>query len=306
MRDRSDNLDQISFLKELVAQGGPEIHQYAILDDWTAQIHDDLNNDRISETELADWVSTMGDLLSSSTMQGFARTKPHGYAGDFEIIDRIYQQHTSSDPAHQKWDLYFHSVKATRAVRNRKDYFKQLLQRTLLSKPNASPINVLNIASGPARDMYEFFNENPDAHRIVFDCIELDSTAIGHAKALCSDYLSNITFHQRNALRFKPSHPYQLIWSAGLFDYFNDKQFKFLLARLYAALAVGGEIVVGNFSDENPSRGYMEIVGEWYLNHRSVNELIQLAMESGIPQGQIRVGYEAEKVNLFLHINKSS
>ncbi len=69
-------------------------------------------------------------------------------------------------------------------------------------------------------------------------------------------------------------------------------------------VASGGELVIGNFSDQNGTQSYMEVVGEWILQHRSSEQLTALAMHCDIDPGHIRIGEEAEGVNLFLHIRK--
>ncbi len=73
-----------------------------------------------------------------------------------------------------------------------------------------------------------------------------------------------------------------MIWSAGLFDYFNNETFVKLIKRLQGYLTPNGEMVIGNFSRNNPHRVYMEIFGEWFLNHRNADELLELAIQTGI------------------------
>ena len=84
--------------------------------------------------------------------------------------------------------------------------------------------------------------------------------------------------------------------------YFNDDVFARLLQKVYTWCAPGGEIVIGNFSLANPNRSYMERGAEWYLHHRSDEELVTLAMRSGISQDQVYVSSESLGVNLFLHM----
>jgi len=60
--------------------------------------------------------------------------------------------------------------------------------------------------------------------------------------------------------------------------------------------------VIGNFSPNNPTKNYMEIVGDWYLNHRSADRLISLTKACSVDPKNIRIGQEPEGVNLFLHI----
>ena len=132
----------------------------------------------------------------------------------------------------------------------------------------------------------------------------MDNKAIEYASGMCDNIIDSVTFINKNAFKFRPDGKYDLIWSAGLFDYFNDKMFKRLITRMYDVLEENGTLVVGNFSDYNPSRGVMEILGKWYMHHRSEEDLIQLALDIGVPREKISVNHEETKVNLFLHMEK--
>ena len=124
---------------------------------------------------------------------------------------------------------------------------------------------------------------------------------IEYASILNQDYSSFITFQQKNVIRFRPDDQYDLIWAAGLFDYFADDVFKAVVRRLLPAIGDGGELVIGNFASTNPSRAYMEF-GGWVLHHRTPEDLIAIAKDCGVAENNIRVGSESENVNLFLHI----
>ena len=106
----------------------------------------------------------------------------------------------------------------------------------------------------------------------------------------------------QNAFKFRTKERYRLIWTAGIFDYFDDDTFVRLLERYLCFLDEDRELVIGNFSPNNPTRNYMEIVGDWHLNHRSADRLISLAKACGVDPKNIRIGQEPEGVNLFLHI----
>ncbi|MEO1713093.1 MAG: class I SAM-dependent methyltransferase, partial [Bacteroidota bacterium] len=63
------------------------------------------------------------------------------------------------------------------------------------------------------------------------------------------------------------------------------------------------KIIIGNFNElHNPSRTYMEIFGDWYLVHRTKEDLLRLGKAAGFKVDQMVVGQEEEGVNLFLHI----
>lgn len=286
------------YIRQLVEKGGPREIDYSDLDHWLVDVHTAVQRGLLPSEELARIRAAFGDVLSSATIPGFALTKPHGYAGDFEIIDRIYQFAVASDPRLNRWDRFCHQHAALKAVRNRKTYFHRLLSRHAARK---QPLRALNIASGPGRSMFEWLSKN-EAADVTFECVEMDGTAIEYASKLNHEFLNRLTFVQKNALRYRPSGQFDLIWAAGIFDYFDDKVFRALIQRLLPAVAEEGELVIGNFSDRNPSRALMEITGDWNLHHRSVDTLISLANDCGVPRDSVRIGSEPERVNLFLHI----
>ena len=111
---------------------------------------------------------------------------------------------------------------------------------------------------------------------------------------------------QINVLRFKTHKMYDMIWSAGLFDYFKEKHFIYLLKKYLVFLANDGEMVIGNFSLHNPTRKLQEVLGDWYLNYRSDHELLKIAIESGLKKEQVRIDKEPLGVNLFMRIEKNN
>jgi hypothetical protein len=48
----------------------------------------------------------------------------------------------------------------------------------------------------------------------------------------------------------------------------------------------------------------MELMGNWYLQHRSKDDLMRLADQAGAPGGSVQVLWEPEGVNLFLHVQR--
>jgi extracellular factor (EF) 3-hydroxypalmitic acid methyl ester biosynthesis protein len=292
----------LDFVDQMVSKGGPEPFEYGLFTEWVRCVADDVRESRLAERDVNVLRSAFGEALSTATVQGFALCKPHGYAGDYEIIEKIYQKSISTAAHLRNWDLFIHVQSAPRAVRNRKRYFKRLLRCLEALYEQRDALRVLNVASGPARDVYEFLRDNHG--NIHFDCVEQDEDAIDYATNLCASLLDRVTFIQVNALRMRTKRRYQLIWSAGLFDYFNDKVFKFMLKRLLTFLDEGGELVIGNCSERNPTRDHMEILCDWHIFHRSAGKLAQLARECGAAEGDIYVDQESEGVNLFLHVKR--
>jgi extracellular factor (EF) 3-hydroxypalmitic acid methyl ester biosynthesis protein len=279
---------------------GNEQH-YETIDNMIEEIAEQVKSGMLSKKEIYELNLCFGDEFLKNTVQGHGFLKPYGYAGDFMIIDKIYTQTTTEKPEFVFWDKYFHQHAAPKAVRNRKDYFKEKIGPKL---KNSNTFDLLNVASGPARDLLEIYSEIENKNKLVTTCVEMDENAIAYAKNLNQANLDHITFIKKNVFRFHTNQKFDLIWSAGLFDYFEDKAFVLLLKRFKNWLKPGGEIIIGNFNEKcNPSRNYMELFGDWYLNHRSEEHLVYLAKSAGFDADQISVGKEAESVNLFLHIS---
>lgn len=284
----------LKYLNYLVTKGGPDDDDYYDLDSLIAELSEKIKLGEIASQTKQDIFTIFGKAFSPETMQGFAYHKPHGYAGDFEIIDRIYTKYISKNQDLSKWDIYWQKNDAAEAVRNRVHYLHDVI-----NCKNNQRFSVLNLASGPGRDMLNYF-EKHNNNAVYFDCVEQDINAINHAKNICDKYLERINFIQKNALRFSSDKKYDLIWSAGLFDYFEDKIFVFLLKRLARFMANEGELVIGNFSTKNPSKPYMELF-EWNLHHRSPQTLMALAEQAGMNLSNVNIKKETSGVNLFLH-----
>ena len=288
-----------NYLMSFVERGGPEPSEYIELNDHFYSINSMLKESKISRAQIRELWAACGEAFSEGTMQGFVCKNPHGYHGDYEIMDKIYMEWISSQKHLENWDKFFHWQAAPKAVRNRKEYFK-----SLLSEIDKSPViepAVLNIGSGPCRDIYEYKCEHP-LSKIHFDCLDVDSNAIKYAKQLLNG--SDVTFFCENAFRFRSEKRYDLIWSAGFFDYLDNEKFIFLLRSLMKMLTINGKMTISNFSTLNPSRDYMEF-GEWFLFHRDMDNLTELAGKAGADPCSVSIESEETGVNLFLTIGNN-
>lgn len=290
----------MELLEALVKKGGPEPEEYETLNLALRSLPHYIQNGELNEQDLQKMIAMCDFLQTDVTFMGHSKLKPYGYAGDYAIIEKIYNQTVSEEFA--RWDLYSYSHPAAVAVRNRKMYFKSILSDRISRKEKQ--LRLLNIASGPARDLFELYGQI-EAGKLLTTCVEYDPRAIAYAQELCADYLQQISFIRKNIFKFETEEKFDLVWSAGLFDYFDDVTFVSILHKfIHEWASPQGEIIVGNFSTNNPSRPYMEYFGEWHLHHRSPDHLYRLAVEAGAEVGKIFIDKEPEGVNLFLRIEK--
>jgi len=237
-----------------------------------------------------------------NTLIGHAFVKPYGYPGDFILLNKIYQFDASEDPRYKKWDLLFQNQPAAYAVRNRKDFFIKYCKDLVVRKENAK---VLILGSGPASDVYEFLTDFSGGNNINIDLIDFDPSAIDFSMKKNKKFNGQITYNKINALRFNSYKLYDLIWSAGLFDYFKDKHFTFLIRKYINCLTDDGEMVISNFSTKNPTRRLKEVISDWYLNHRTESDLFRIASDANIDKEMVSVEKEPLGINLFLKIRKN-
>ena len=295
--------DHLDYVRHIVAHNGPDVTEYAAHIRWYDTIKEQFITGAIDREQLNQLRLEFGDAyLTPNTLQGASYVKQHGYPGDFCILEKIYAEETSCDERFRKYDEFFHAQAAPKAVRNRKKYFKDLVRR--VQSESSERIRVLNLACGPCREMKELFDEGLQG--VDFVCVDGDRNAIRYAQTLLGDYTATVRFVHNNVLRYSPSTKFHLIWSAGLFDYFDDRVFLRVLSRYLTYLRAGGEIAIGNFGMANPTRAYMEALAQWYLHHRSDSRLLELAKAAKTKPGdKVSIDAESTGVNRFLHISRT-
>ncbi len=282
--------DDQDFLTALIKKGGPEPQDYK---DFTAIV----NN--IEDEELEIFREVIRGSLNENTLIGHGFVKPFGYPGDYSLIHNIYKEYVNPDSRYSNWDRFFQKQAGAQAVRNRKDYF--LCRCAEIDNAEEGEKRVLILGSGPATDVHDYMNDHPDS-RIKFDLVDFDQNAIDFARSQNQEFVTSINYYKINVLRYKPHCWYDLIWSAGLFDYFKDKHFVYMISKYYKYLNEGGEFIIGNFSTSNPTRRLMEVLSDWYLNHRSKYDLVKMALDAEALEENVVVDMEALGVNLFLRI----
>ena len=66
----------------------------------------------------------------------------------------------------------------------------------------------------------------------------------------------------------------------------------------------GGLVAIGNVAAHNPSRWVMEYFAEWFLIHRTPEDLLRLAGEVAADAASADVDAESTGINLFLRIHR--
>lgn len=240
--------------------------------------------------------------------------KPYGYAGDFKIIDDIYLNEPPTTGFDRLFDNYFQMSAISIAVRNRKEDFKKLIINFLTERKN-QPVRIMNLASGPCREIKEILSSNITLNKnVVIDCYDHDKRSLDFAKNILSGH-GNVNFIQENALRLAVSKDinsmlkrrYDFIYSTGLFDYLNYRISVRLIKNLKHLLNPEGVLAIADVRDKysNPSVHYMEWVGEWNLLYRQDDEFKKIFIDAGFNDTELKAQYEQQKiVQYIIAVNK--
>ena len=297
--DPKSLLEQMAFFAR---KGNLNRGNFADLDKLLSAIGKARGNGKLTDADLHRMRNSFdGDFLKG-TLLGRGLLKPCGAALDYMLLDKIYTHYTSNNLNFRVWDEHFQQQTAVRAVRNGKVYFQDCVRaRTNKNRD----MDLLKVVSGSGRELSELYGSVPSKENLRTSCIETDDRAITYAKWLNVGHLDSIKFVQSSIFSYRAMGSYDLIWSAGAFNYLNDRSVVLLLQRFGEWLREGGEIVAGNCNhDHNPSRDYMELLGDCFLIHRTEEELFDLGRQAGFGPAQIKIGREEENVLLFLHLRK--
>jgi extracellular factor (EF) 3-hydroxypalmitic acid methyl ester biosynthesis protein len=253
-------------------------------------------------------------LLEHSPLLRRAHTKPLGYAGDYEMMNMLYRDHAEGASLFGKMlNVYAAQERAAQANINRLTYLGNKIRSAIEVRGR---VRLASIGCGPAREIAALLEQEPElGQHLEIALIDQEERVLTYCERTLSPLAVKtglkVQFIGESVRRLLTTRKLKealgerdFIYSAGLFDYLNHRSFQALLAVLYDALAPSGHLIVGNVASHNPSRVFMEYCLDWFLIHRSPEELLDFAQ--GLSPRPIRAEVDAEPtgVNLFLRIWK--
>ena len=278
---------------------------------------DAIPSSEFEKTEAYEYIrEKLGNILLRAAFANRAFNKPLGYAGDYQMMNMIY--HRGKDGASNLFtkclNQYFLTRPAAVAVKNRSFYLKRKLM-DLVTKTRSSneKLRILSLASGPAQEVILALKDmtKADAERIELWLVDQDIESLRYAqrdlrRTTMELDLSPKIYFENMAIKnvLKDGFPVQnldLIYSAGLFDYFTDPVVVLSAQLIMKYLKPGGSAIIGNFDNDNPTRPLMEAVLDWNLIHRSEAEMIALFSQAS---KKLKVEKEESKINLFVIMEK--
>ena len=254
-----------------------------------------------------------GALIDLSPFAARCFHKPLGYAGDFEMMNMVYRNESLGDTLFgRSLSRVLLDSDAGQAVRHRAHYLVGKITAAAVRGGPRRPARILSVAAGPAIELQLILRKDPSllcAGNAEITLLDQDAGALTHAReqiqALAARAGVEVTLSCVNTsimtvIAAGLHGSYDLIYSAGLFDYLKDRTASAAGVRLVDALTPGGSAVIGNFGVANPTRPLMELILDWPLHHRSASDLRRLFGDIGT---SMTIEQEATGVNLFAVIS---
>ncbi len=251
-----------------------------------------------------------------SRLLAHAFFKPRGYAGDYIIIENIYNNISSSQGLGFCIDQTFLRDDYAVAVRSRMEKMKHVLNNFI---SNADyDLNIVNIACGSSREIRHLLEEQslPDSSEITFTLIDNDQEALTFSREKIDPHLyGSITcrYIQQNVYDYIYSpdehaeifNDPDLVYSIGLADYLSDETFKKFISFTYRILKKNGTLIIAHKDSKNYNPLSADWWCNWTFNLRNEKEVVALIKNSGIDNYEISIERETNtNIILFIRITK--
>ncbi|MBI1247017.1 methyltransferase domain-containing protein [bacterium] len=244
------------------------------------------NPDLIKEVQARFREETM-PWFSQSWIGNRARTKPSGFAGDYEMLVKLYEEETPARGLGAYIDLCISELPLANAVRGRKDLVREFLENEINSREG--DLRILDIACGPCReflDWPEFAGRN-----IEVIAMDNDPVALEYIEATVASQLppsTKLTPVRYNAMRARNSEAtkknfgtFDIIYSVGLADYLTDEHLIGIFAGLGDSLNENGALVIAfkdtDRYDETPYQWHLD----WFFYQRTVEDVLNVYENAG-------------------------
>lgn len=228
--------------------------------------------------------------------------KPLGYPGDFRIMKMVYDWGREGE---RLFDRLMHrlGLEVAECIATRMVMMRQAIADTVLA-PASGPARVTSLGCGPAREVGDYLRLRELPRPVEFTLIDQDHDALatayeqtlpetmrlrGSASVNCLQTSFMQLLKPGNVLAQLPRQ--DLIYTVGLIDYLSERRAKSLVASLYAQLAPGGTLIVGNMMETTTGNLWpMEFICDWSIVYRSERKMADLAAQ--LPDATLSTGLD--------------
>ena len=223
-------------------------------------------------------------LVARCPMTARARDKPRGYAGDAVMLDYIYDRENVATLQLSGDERAVFRTVAESPTCASVDYRRQLIAQRIDTLAARGPLQLLSLACGHARelDLSAALREGAVTRAVMCDqdSHSLEELARRHA-ARAAVQTRPLTVRQFLARGSEVTAlgAFDFVYSAGLYDYLDQRCAQRLTRCLFERVAPGGQLLLANFHPANRGTGYMEAFMDWWLIYRDEAQMQDLCAE---------------------------
>ncbi len=248
-------------------------------------------------------------LLQQDPNTRRAFDKPRGYAGDAVMLDYYYTGVPPSETSAFARGVFATTTRSPMglSVVHRKALLRSYIDDVIARKPDA---RILSVASGHCRELEGSLAES-SMFTGEFVALDQDPQSCDEVRwrqhAMRANSRVRVLESSVRALlggRHGDLGPFDLVYSAGLYDYLELAVAQKLTAALGGLCGADGRLLIANFVPDGYSRAYMELFMDWNLIVRDDAEMTSLAGHAG--EGAVRVFRDPHDNVVYAQWRKSS
>lgn len=241
------------------------------------------------------------------TLRAFKKNKIHSYACDPVLLDFLYAHPSiegelaAATPLGREINQFLCRSPTAESLRWRQRFLAQQIDLTARLFDKAQ---ILAVASGRLREglLSESLQNGELGRFVAFDQDPESSSCIARERDF--EPLELRTGRIRDLLREPLGGQFDLIYSAGLYDYLPDAIAVSLTSRLIQQLSPAGRLLIAVFVPDNYEGGYMEGFMKWSLIYREINRFKKL-MEQANPGARLTVFRDESNHAAWFEIQRS-
>ncbi len=256
------------------------------------------------------------ELLLLAPINHRSYFKPEGYPGDYETIRMLHEDRIEGGTLFSKiLNKYTKTIPLAAVAKNRTVHLAKTIA-DFTESSRQKRISIFSVASGPALEIEYLLKTRPEiSNRIDITLLDQEIKALEFSQNIlyekrirlgndikCSFIHRNILEHLKYIANQPVKPMFDLIYSFGLFDYFDNDLARFVIKCLLQQVKPGGAFLLSNISlDGHKHRIMAEFGLEWYLVYRSCDDLAELVNRIEAPF-TFKVNEIDEGVMKFLEI----
>lgn len=262
-------------------------------------------------------------LLKGCPLHSRSHDKPSGYAGDYQTMLLCSGPDYLAGSLYERF-LYWVARNYTmvRTVPARQRTLRNIVSE--IATTEMGPKKIVSVACGPAVEIQEFVR-TMEPTPIRFVLVDQDAAALAYANdKIAASILANPKLGDEIEVECLHLSVKQLmkadseeltasidrlrnanlVYSAGLFDYFTDGIAQKLLVRLYDLLASNGRLLVGNLRETPDTTWLLDYVLNWPLVYRTRESMESLASILKPAPKSLRINFDGTERCLFWDVER--